>query len=78
MPNILPMVDDDVADVVKKEFEKRGISVKVGTKIASVEVFDGEVDAVTEDGEHLRSQKVLVVYRTKAKCNAEHRSGTWN
>ena len=60
MPNILPMVDDDVADVVKKEFEKRGISVKVGTKIASVEVFDGEVDAVTEDGEHLRSQKVLL------------------
>ncbi len=60
MPNILPMVDDDVADVVKKEFEKRGISVKVGTKIASVEVFDGEVDAVTEDGEHLRAQKVLL------------------
>ena len=25
MPNILPMVDDDVADVVKKEFEKRNL-----------------------------------------------------
>jgi len=60
MPNILPMVDDDVADVVKKEFEKRGISVKTGVKIASIEIVDGKVKAVTDGGELLEAQKVLL------------------
>ena len=40
MPNILPMVDDDAAEVVKATFKRRGIGVHTGVKISSVQVVE--------------------------------------
>ncbi len=64
MPNILPMVDEDVANAVRAAFAKRGIKIHTGTKITSVKVADGRVEAACEDGKTLFAQKgVLSVGR---------------
>jgi len=64
MPNILPMVDEDVANIVRAAFQKRGIKIHTGTKITSVKVTDGQVEAACEDGKTLVAQKgVLSVGR---------------
>ncbi len=60
MPNILPMVDDDVADVVRKSFKKRGIDIHTGTKIASVNIVNGQVEATTDDGSVFRAEKAIL------------------
>ena len=60
MPNILPMVDDDVADVVRRSFKKRGINIHTGTKIASVNIADGQVEATTEDGSIFKAEKAIL------------------
>lgn len=60
MPNILPMVDDDVADVVRRSFKKRGIRIHTGTKIASVNIVDGHVEATTEDGSLFKAEKAIL------------------
>ena len=64
MPNILPMVDEDVANTVRAAFVKRGIKIHTGTKITSMTVTDGRVEAACEDGKTLVAQKgVLSVGR---------------
>ena len=64
MPSILPMVDDDVAAVVRTAFAKRGIKIHTGTKITEVKVADGRVEAACEDGKTLAAEKgVLSVGR---------------
>jgi len=60
MPNILPMVDDDAAEVVKATFKRRGIGVHTGVKISSVQVVGDAVEASTEDGQVFRADKVLL------------------
>lgn len=60
MPNILPMVDDDVAEVVKASFKRRGIEVHTGTKIVSVNVVNGHVEATTEQGQVFSAEKAVL------------------
>ncbi|MBK8984088.1 MAG: dihydrolipoyl dehydrogenase [Ignavibacteria bacterium] len=43
LPNILPVEDKDISDVVAREFKKRGIKLLTGTKTESVEVKGNKV-----------------------------------
>jgi dihydrolipoamide dehydrogenase len=60
MPNILPMVDDDAADLVRATFKKRGIGVHTGVKVASVNVVGDEVEATTADGQVFKADRVVL------------------
>ena len=62
MPNLVPALHDtEITDAVKASLEKRGITVKCGSGIASVEVQpDGQVKSTLANGEELYSDEVLV------------------
>ena len=62
MPNLVPaMRDTEITDAIRTSLEKRGIKVKCGSGIKSVEVQeDGQVKSVLENGEELYSDEVLV------------------
>lgn len=62
MPDLVPALHEkEITDAVRKSLEKRGIAVKCGSGIASVEVQpDGKVRSVLANGEELYSDEVLV------------------
>ena len=62
MPNLVPALHDtEITDAIKASLEKRGIKVKCGSGIASVEVQeDGRVKSPLANGEELFSDEVLV------------------
>lgn len=62
MPNIMPIEDKDISDVVAREFKKSGIKILTETKTESIEVKGGKVTTkVTgKNTEDLVSDVVLV------------------
>ncbi|MGB9788478.1 dihydrolipoyl dehydrogenase [Dictyoglomus turgidum] len=61
MPQVVPTLKDKkVANYLQRILNKKGIEVKVGAKIESVEVKDGKVYSTLSTGEVLESEKVLV------------------
>jgi len=50
LPQILPAEDDEIAQLARKRFEKQGIKIFTGAKVAGVEKRKGEVVARVEDG----------------------------
>lgn len=62
MPNLVPALHDtEITDEIRKSLEKRGITVKCGSGIASVDVQeDGRVKSTLANGEELYSDEVLV------------------
>ena len=60
LPQILPNEDIDVANTLKKSFEKRGINVYTGTKTEKVEKTSGGV-RLTLSGEHAKTIEADVV-----------------
>ena len=62
MPNLVPALHEpEITDAVRKSLEKRGIKVKTGSGIASVEkLADGTVKSTLTNGEELISDEVLV------------------
>lgn len=62
MPNLVPALHEpEITDAVCKSLEKRGIKVKTGSGIASVEKLDdGTVKSTLANGEELISDEVLV------------------
>ncbi len=62
MPNIMPVEDKDISDVVAREFKKSGIKILTETKTESIEVKGGKVTTkVTgKNTEDLVSDVVLV------------------
>ena len=62
MPNLVPALHEpEITDAVRKSLEKRGIKVKTGSGIASVEKLDdGTVKSTLANGEELISGEVLV------------------
>lgn len=60
MPAILPAVDKEVTKHLQSLFKRRGIKVKTKTGIKEVRKTDNEVIAVTEDGEEIAADKILI------------------
>ena len=62
MPDLVPMLHEkEITDAVRTSLEKRGIVVKTGSGIASVEVQDdGRVKSTLANGEEIFSDEVLV------------------
>lgn len=62
MPNIMPIEDKDISDVVAREFKKSGIKILTETKTESIEVKGGKVTTKIsgKNTEDLVSDVVLV------------------
>lgn len=62
MPNIMPIEDKDISDVVAREFKKNGIKILTDTKTESIEVKGGKVTTKVsgKNTEDLVSDVVLV------------------
>ncbi len=62
LPNLVPALREPrLTDAVRKSLEKRGIIVKTGSGIVSIDVMeDGTVRSLLANGEELFSQQVLV------------------
>ncbi len=62
MPNIMPIEDKDISDVVAREFKKSGIKILTDTKTESIEVKGGKVTTKVsgKNTEDLVSDVVLV------------------
>ncbi|MBS1518790.1 MAG: dihydrolipoyl dehydrogenase [Bacteroidetes bacterium] len=62
MPNIMPVEDKDISDVVAREFKKSGIKLLTGTKTESVEVKGDKVITKVsgKSSEEIESDVVLI------------------
>lgn len=62
MPELIPTLrEPEITEAVRKSLEKRGIAVKTGSGISSVEALpDGMVKSTLQNGEELISERVLV------------------
>lgn len=62
LPQILPVEDKDISDVVAREFKKNGIKIHTGTKTEEIKVKDNAVFAKVSGklNETLQSDAVLV------------------
>lgn len=61
MPQVVPTLKDKkVATYLQRILNKKGIEVKLGAKIESVEIKNGRVYSTLSTGEVLESEKVLV------------------
>ena len=69
LPDFLAVADQDVAKIAKKEFEKQGLTIKLGAKLTKAEVKGNEVALTYEDkdGAHdLVVDKLLVAVGRRA------------
>ncbi len=60
MNEILPFEDPQAAAVLRKSLEKRGVTFKLGEKISSLSFENGKKILLTEKGEKIEADEVLV------------------
>lgn len=60
MPNILPLVDDEISRRLAMLLKKKGISIKTKAMITSVVEEEGGVKATLETGEEIKAEKALI------------------
>jgi len=60
MDDVLPFADEEIRDVLKREFKKTGIALMVGTKITNVSSQSGRCAMELEDGSVVNADAVLV------------------
>jgi dihydrolipoamide dehydrogenase len=60
LPNILPGVDKDAAQVVERSFKKRGIEVRTGVNVTGHEPSDGGTVVNVEGGDPIKADVVVV------------------
>ena len=69
LPDLLPATDADIAKAAAREFKKQGLDIRLGTRVKSAEVRDGEVAVRIEkdDGEEeLVFDRLLVAVGRRA------------
>lgn len=69
LPDFLPVIDADVSKAAAREFKKQGLDIRLGTRVKSAEVRDGEVIVTVEkdDGtEDLAFDRLLVAVGRRA------------
>ncbi len=63
MDAVLPMMDADVSVVIRKTLEKKGIAIRTGEKLISIEEKDGGVVLHTDKGEIAAEYALLSIGR---------------
>jgi dihydrolipoamide dehydrogenase len=64
LPRVLPLEDEEISAELQKAFKKRGIGVRVGTRVEEVKVRDKEVEVQVQgvkDGRETLKADVLLV-----------------
>jgi len=69
MPQILPVEDTEVADLVKKSFIKGGIEILTDTKVEKTEVGDKGVTLTVAGGKTLEAEHLLVAIGVEAQLD---------
>lgn len=69
LPRVLPQEDPDVSRLIEREMKRRGVELRIGTKVEGMEVFDGGVKVFLPQGEEIVGTKIFLsvgrVYNTK-------------
>jgi dihydrolipoamide dehydrogenase len=60
MPNILPLVDNEISRRLTMVMKKKGITIKTKAMISSVVEEEGGIKATLETGEEIRAEKALI------------------
>ena len=60
MDNVLPMMDSDVSDVIRKTLEKKGIIVYTGTELEKIEDTEGGVVVYTDNQQPIKADYALL------------------
>ena len=60
MPRILPLEDEEIAATMARELKKRGVDIRTGTTVESVDRQPDAVQATLKGGASIRAEKVLV------------------
>lgn len=60
MPNILPLVDNEISRRLTMIMKKKGIAIKTKAMISSVVEEEGGIKATLETGEEIRAEKALI------------------
>lgn len=60
MPNILPLVDDEISRRMQMLLRKKGIAIKTKAMIQSVVEKDGGIVATLESGDEIQAEKALI------------------
>ena len=69
LPQILPVEDTEVAEVLKKSFIKNGIEVLVDTKVEKTEVGEKSVKLTITGGKTLEADQLLVAIGVEANLD---------
>jgi dihydrolipoamide dehydrogenase len=75
LPQLLPTEDEEVAQILEREFKKKRIKVYTGTKIEKVENLESRVKSKLSSGETIESEKVLVAVGRKLNSEGLDRIG---
>jgi dihydrolipoamide dehydrogenase len=75
LPQILPTEDEEVVQILEREFKKKRIKVHTGTKIEKVESLESKVASKLSSGETIESEKVLVAVGRKLNSEGLDRIG---
>ncbi len=60
MPRILPLEDEEIANIIARELKKRGVDIRVGTTVEKLDRQEGSVTVHLKDGATITSEKLLV------------------
>jgi pyruvate/2-oxoglutarate dehydrogenase complex dihydrolipoamide dehydrogenase (E3) component/rhodanese-related sulfurtransferase len=69
LPQILPMLDSEIALLVQKHLDQQAITVRTGTKVTSLEGEDGRVRAAVCGSERIEAD--LVIFAVGVRPNTE-------
>ncbi len=71
MPHLLPIEDDWVGQLLEREFKKLGITCQTGSTVTGVDMQDDVAVVLTDDGQAIEAEKVLVAVGRKVVCDPE-------
>ncbi len=60
LPEVLPGEDQSAARTVRSSLKKRGVEIRVGTRVERIDVSDGRARIVLDSGDELESEMVLL------------------
>ena len=75
LPQVLPTMDTDMAELVKEELEKNGCTVKTGNEVVKITGGSGATGVVLKNGEQLEASLVLVTVGVRPNAELAAKAG---